>query len=377
MADGKKIQHGRLTRDQLDVGPLSTKDITVPFSLPASPAPGTEYFLELSFTTQDATPWAESGFEVARQQLAVDAGSPAVTPVPLAGVPVLKYEESDEAVTVTGKGYPGRFSVTVDKASGTITSYKAGGTRLITSGPVPNFWRAPTDNDHGNGQHTRNQTWRDAGTNRKVTGVTVRALGDRAVEIKVSGTLPTTTESTYTTTYTVFGNGEIKVDNTLHPGAASLPYIPEVGNLLLLTAASTACTTTAAAPRRTTGTATTAPTWASTPATSPTSGPATSAPRRTATRPTSAGPPSPTATAWACWSPATADRGQRLVLHPGGPVDGPPPRLPPHPARRRSSCASTTARWESAATTAGAPTPTTSTSSSPTATTPTRTGCAR
>lgn len=234
VADGKKIQDGRLTRDQLDVGPLSTKDITVPFSLPASPAPGTEYFLELSFTTKDATPWAESGFEVARQQLSVDADSPAVTPVPLADVPVLKYVESDEAVTVTGKDYPGRFSVTVDKASGTITSYKAGGTRLISSGPVPNFWRAPTDNDHGNGQHTRNQTWRDAGTNRKVTGVTVRALGDRAVEIKVSGTLPTTTESTYTTTYTVFGNAEIKVDNTLHPGAASLPYIPEVGNLLLL-----------------------------------------------------------------------------------------------------------------------------------------------
>ncbi|WP_371578684.1 glycoside hydrolase family 2 TIM barrel-domain containing protein [Streptomyces sp. NBC_01314] len=235
VADGKKIQQGRLTRDQLDVGPLSTKDITVPFSLPASPAPGTEYFLELSFTTQDAAPWAESGFEVARQQLSVDAGSPAVTPVPLADVPVLKYEESDEAVTITGKGYPGRFSVTIDRASGTITSYKAGGTRLITSGPVPNFWRAPTDNDHGNGQHTRNQTWRDAGTNRKVTAVTVRPLGgDRAVEIKVTGTLPTTTESTYTTTYTVFGNGEIKVDNTLHPGAASLPYIPEVGNLLLL-----------------------------------------------------------------------------------------------------------------------------------------------
>lgn len=67
-----------------------------------------------------------------------------------------------------------------------------------------------------------------------MTDVSVRALRDRAVEIKVSGTLPTTTESTYTTTYTVFGNGEIKVDNTLHPGASSLPYIPEVGTILFL-----------------------------------------------------------------------------------------------------------------------------------------------
>ncbi|MFF4031488.1 glycoside hydrolase family 2 TIM barrel-domain containing protein [Streptomyces sviceus] len=229
-ADGKVVQRGRLTRDQLNLAPLSSKTVTVPYKLPSAPAPGTEYFLQLSFTTRESTPWARAGFEVAKQQLAVDAKSPTVTPVPLAKVPALTYRDASDQVTVTGKD----FSVTVDKGSGTITSYQAFGTRLITSGPVPNFWRAPTDNDHGNGQHTRNQTWRDAGANRKVTDVSVRALRDRAVEIKVRGTLPTTTESTYGTTYTVFGNGEIKVDNTLHPGASSLPYIPEVGTLLFL-----------------------------------------------------------------------------------------------------------------------------------------------
>ncbi|MDH6588246.1 beta-galactosidase [Streptomyces sp. SAI-133] len=229
-ADGKVVQRGRLTRDQMNLAPLSSKTVTVPYRLPSAPAPGTEYFLQLSFITRESTPWAKAGFEVAKQQLAVDADSPAVTPVPLAKVPALTYQDASGQVTVTGKD----FAVTVDKASGTITSYRAHGTRLLTSGPVPNFWRAPTDNDHGNGQHTRNQTWRDAGANRKVTGVSVRALGDRAVEIKVSGTLPTTTESAYGTTYTVFGNGEIKVDNTLHPGASSLPYIPEVGTILFL-----------------------------------------------------------------------------------------------------------------------------------------------
>ncbi|CAM5458965.1 glycoside hydrolase family 2 TIM barrel-domain containing protein [Streptomyces griseorubiginosus] len=229
-ADGDVVQRGKLTREQLDVAPLSSKDITVPYQLPSAPAPGTEYFLRLSFTTRESTPWARSGFEVAAQQLAVDAGSPAVTPVPLAKVPVLTYKDTSAQVAVSGKD----FSVVVDKGSGTITSYRARGTRLLTSGPVPNFWRAPTDNDHGNGQHVRNQTWRDAGAHRTVTGVGVRAVGERAVEIKVSGTLPTTTESTYTTTYTVFGNGEIKVDNTLHSGASSLPYIPEVGTILFL-----------------------------------------------------------------------------------------------------------------------------------------------
>ncbi|MFF9095842.1 glycoside hydrolase family 2 TIM barrel-domain containing protein [Streptomyces sp. NPDC014802] len=230
VADGKVVQKGRLTRDQLDLAPLAHKDITVPFTLPARPAPGTEYFLQLSFTIKEATPWAKAGFEVARQQIPLDAGSPAVTPAPLASVPALRHTETATAVTVTGAD----LTVAVDKRTGLITTYEAAGLRLLTSGPVPNYWRAPTDNDRGNGQHTRNQTWRDAGARRTVTGVTVRPLRDRAVEIEVAGTLPTTTASAYTTTYTVFGNGEIRVDHTLRPGAANLPYIPEVGTMLFL-----------------------------------------------------------------------------------------------------------------------------------------------
>ncbi|MEU1513493.1 glycoside hydrolase family 2 TIM barrel-domain containing protein [Streptomyces sp. NPDC005811] len=232
LADGRTVQRGRLSRDRLRLPPLSAKDITVPFAPPRDPAPGTEYFLNLSFTTRETTPWAAAGFEVARQQIPVDAGGPAVTPVPLAHVPALTHEDGATSVTVTGEA----FSVTVDKRTGVITSYRAGGSSLIVSGPAPNFWRAPTDNDRGNGQHTRNQTWRDAGARRRVTGTAVRALRDRAVEIRVTGSLPTTTESAYTTTYTVFGNGEIKVDHTLHPGAAGLPYLPEVGTLLFLPA---------------------------------------------------------------------------------------------------------------------------------------------
>ncbi|MHB9756846.1 glycoside hydrolase family 2 TIM barrel-domain containing protein [Streptomyces sp. BYX5S] len=231
--DGEVIQKGSLSRAQLDVPPLSRKDITVPLKLPGTPAPGTEYFLHLSFRLKDDTVWADAGFEVARAQLPLDAGSPKVTPVPLKNVLALRHENGDATVSVTGDG----FTLAVDKATGVITSYEAGGVRLVEAGPVPNFWRAPTDNDHGNGQHTRNQTWRDAGARRKVTGVDVADLDGRAVRIEVKGTLPTTTESTYTTTYTVFGNGAVKVDHTLHPGAATLPYLPEVGTILRLPAA--------------------------------------------------------------------------------------------------------------------------------------------
>ncbi|NED92505.1 beta-galactosidase, partial [Streptomyces sp. SID11233] len=163
-----------------------------------------------SFTTKERTPWADEGYEVARVQLPLDAGSPEVKPVPLAAVPKLSYEDGAERITVRGdKG----LKAVIDKSTGLLTTFEAGGTALLLSGAVPNFWRAPTDNDRGNGQHTRNQTWRDAGARRTVEKVTARPLGDgRAVTVTVEGTLPTSTKSAYSTVYTVFGNGEIKVD---------------------------------------------------------------------------------------------------------------------------------------------------------------------
>ncbi|WP_344867634.1 glycoside hydrolase family 2 TIM barrel-domain containing protein [Amycolatopsis ultiminotia] len=225
-ADGEVVQRGRLTPAQLDVPPRSSRAITVPLRRPADPAG--EYFLRLSFTTKAATAWAERGFEVAKQQLPVDFGSPAVRPVPLAQVPPPTVHETDQAVEITGSD----FGLSIAKDTGLITSYRAGGVSLVTSGPVPNFWRAPTDNDVGNGQSSRNATWRYAGADRQVTKVSVTA--GEAVVVTVSGTLPTTVVSTYTTTYTVFGNAEINLDHVVHPGAPDLPYLPEVGTILLL-----------------------------------------------------------------------------------------------------------------------------------------------
>nr|WBO81655.1 DUF4981 domain-containing protein [Streptomyces sp. SBE_14.2] len=229
LADGEPVRQGAIGRAESDVPPLSSRRIPLPADRPADD-PTREYFLQLSFTTRQSTKWAEAGFEVARCQLPLSASVPAPVPIRLGTVPALAHVDGERAVTVTGRD----FSVSVDKTRGVLDSYEAAGARLIDSGPVPNFWRAPTDNDKGNRQHIRNETWRDAGTRRQVTGVRVRSLDDRAVEITVTGTLPTTVRSTYTTVYTVFGNGEIKVENTLHPGAASLPYIPEVGTVLFL-----------------------------------------------------------------------------------------------------------------------------------------------
>ncbi|GGK75760.1 glycoside hydrolase family 2 TIM barrel-domain containing protein [Mangrovihabitans endophyticus] len=230
VSDGAVVQRGRLTRRQMDVPPRSSRTIAVPLRRPSRTAPGQEFFLRLSFTTRTRTPWAAPGFEVAREQLPVDLGSPSVTAAPARGAPPVTVHETAEAITVTGRD----FTVVVSPTTGLLTSYVVRGTRLVTSGPAPNFWRAPTDNDRGNGQPSRNGTWRYAGADRTVTGITVDAGSATAAVIRVDGTLPTTVPSSYSTTYTIFGNAEIKVDTTMHPGSPTLPYIPEVGTLLFL-----------------------------------------------------------------------------------------------------------------------------------------------
>ena len=232
-ADGEPVRHGALTAAQMDVAPRSSRKITIPVGRPPRNA---EYLLTVTFHTRARTPWAPGGFEVAASQLPADFGGSARTPTPLERVPAVEVTDSGGTITVTGRG----FTVAIARSTGVITRYRAHDTDLVTSGPAPNFWRAPTDNDHGTGQQENNATWRWAGTRRTVTGVTVRRRSaggaDRAAVITVTGTLPTSVPSKYTTTYTVFGNAEIKVDNTLHPGAPTLPYIPEVGTILTLPA---------------------------------------------------------------------------------------------------------------------------------------------
>ena len=63
----------------------------------------------------------------------------------LANMPAVKLQQSADAITVTGSD----FAVTIGKASGAIESFKFRDRQLIAAPLIPNFWRAPIDNDKG------------------------------------------------------------------------------------------------------------------------------------------------------------------------------------------------------------------------------------
>ncbi|MBT2384984.1 glycoside hydrolase family 2 TIM barrel-domain containing protein [Streptomyces sp. ISL-11] len=224
--DGERIRHGTLPAPRTEPGETTT--VNLPLEPPEKPEPGAEYWLNISLALRAATRWAESGHVVAAGQLALPWRAAAPTPPARAVRPALDVSRTPHGVTVTGPG----LHVVLDRATGTLTTYRHHGRTLLTAGPVPNFWRAPTDNDIGRATQVTQMTWRDAGARRTVTGLEISQVDPSEVVLTVTATLPTAPAvSRWTTVFTVRGDAGIHVRHVLAPGAG-LPDLPVVGALL-------------------------------------------------------------------------------------------------------------------------------------------------
>lgn len=223
--DGVVIQRGNLSRLRTAAG--QSEEITLPLRRPA-PKPGAEYFLKVTFALGADSPWAKRGHVVAWDQFAMPYGGGAI----LAGLSSMatahSVEETADAVTLRGP----RFLVRVGKQSGALEAYEVGGRPLIAGPLVPNFWRAPLDNDRGNQMAKRLGVWRTAAAERKVTNVLVERLGAGSTRVTIEATLPPEGSKTRTS-FNVYGNGLIKVESALTP-AAGAPELPRVGMQMLI-----------------------------------------------------------------------------------------------------------------------------------------------
>jgi beta-galactosidase len=228
LEDGEEVLGGNLV--DLEVPPGARRAVTLPLAA-VTPNPGSEYHLELSFRQRVDQGLLTRGHEVAWEQVAWP-GAPIVSDVPDVpdlDVPDLVLSETGEEVVVTGR----RFELRLDRASGRIASWVFDGRELLLSGPEPNFWRPPNDNDFGGGWQTRLGVWKGAGPGFRPDAVEVERLGASEVLIRVSGTVPAGA-SGYATTYRILGNGDITVENAFTPGEPDLPRMPRFGMAMVL-----------------------------------------------------------------------------------------------------------------------------------------------
>jgi beta-galactosidase len=220
--DGKTIQKGTLPKLSLAAG--DSRQINVPFEKPNF-KPGAEYFLKISFALADDTSWAEKGHVVAWEQFEVPFDTPQAPSIDITAVPSLKLQDMDKALKVTGKN----FELLIGKSSGAIESLKFDGKELIAKPLVPNFWRAPIDNDNGNEMPRRLGIWRRAGQDRKLSMTTAEQISPKIVRITAEAALGVGDNWKYKSTYTVFGSGDIIVVGSIEPGAEISQNLPRIG----------------------------------------------------------------------------------------------------------------------------------------------------
>jgi len=228
-ANGRSVASGGLP--ELDIAPGQQREFTIP--LPAiTPEPGTEYFLNLSFTTKEETPWAPKGHEMAWEQWKLPIQSP---PAPQPPSPrALGMETWGRLTYFTGTD----FALVFDRLLGEIQSYSLRGTRVLERGPRLDFWRAMTDNDLGAWKSVGNAArkapesditvWRHAGPSWSVKDVQVKRLDAGRAQVTVSGAVPAA-GATCTLTYTIRGDGEVAVEADYQPGSAPTAMMPRFG----------------------------------------------------------------------------------------------------------------------------------------------------
>ena len=231
VADGQVVQQGRL--DGLTLAPREKKMLTVPVQF-ATPAPGVEYFLEVSFKLKDRTPWADAGHEIAWEQFQLPWSAPAPA-VSRDTVPPLKVEQGPDQILVSGRN----FSAAIAKRTGLLVSLKSGETELLDAPLGPHYWRAPVDNDRGSKMAGTEPSkgfwqpggiglWRKAHETWEARSVEVRPNGANTVVITVDGWIKAF-ECAQQIVWTVMGNGAVEVSTTWLPGEKSLPEMPRFG----------------------------------------------------------------------------------------------------------------------------------------------------
>ncbi|NVJ98214.1 MAG: DUF4981 domain-containing protein [Alphaproteobacteria bacterium] len=222
-ADGELVREGHQAMPS--AAPSETTEFSVDFgALPE--ASDREYFLTLSARTRAPENLLPADHEVAFGQFEIPVQRAAAKSSGKAGS--FKVGRAGNVLTIAGDRATYRF----DTAVGWLVSYEVDGRELLKSPLVPNFWRAPTDNDLGNEMHKWAAVWQTAASKLKLVSfdVTERETPTVTAAYAFNGI-----EGSLTLTYSMDADGALEVANALVlPENANLPKLPRYGMQLVI-----------------------------------------------------------------------------------------------------------------------------------------------
>ena len=228
--NGEEIARGEV---ETDVPPLSSAVYPLPFEKQTDPG---EYTVTVSFLLREDRAWAPAGYETAFGQGLWNVAEKQCGCRGQDGE--LFCMSSPWNITVRGD----HFSVQFSRLTGALTSYRFGDTEYLKAPLLPNFWRAPTNNDNGNRMPQRYGQWKiasqycyDPGTAKKNAAVRPEREADGSVTFTMTYDLPTTPAAFCTVNYRISPCGEVNVRMDYDP-VTELGDMPEFGMITKLDA---------------------------------------------------------------------------------------------------------------------------------------------
>lgn len=239
LRDGKVVESGVMS---VDVPPLSTRQLTVPFKTSIDKDASAEYYINFRFLTRQAEGMIPNYWEVAYEQLALNTPVYTCAAQPMDGV--LNCEETADSIVVTGAN---GLRVVFSKQTGALSRYMFKQFDYIKSPMMPDFYRVPNDNDQWDAE---NNIWLNtAGKIKTVsTQVNKKANGKKKqcgrIDITVSYKLVAGNDPQNTiffeSVYTILPNGKVDVLNRFTPeyyNGESNMSIPRIGQVVQINGA--------------------------------------------------------------------------------------------------------------------------------------------
>ncbi len=158
-------------------------------------------------------------FEVAKTQFLVKEKSKKVIYIKDEGV--ISKLENDAFIELISNESQLRF----DKKTGLLSSFKRQNKEYLAAPILPSFWRAPNDNDFGNGMSERCAIWRTANQNMVLESF---EFDEEKNQVNTVLHLPKA-ESKIELTYYFVQNGKLRIDAHFTPMREDLPELPRLG----------------------------------------------------------------------------------------------------------------------------------------------------
>ena len=196
---------------------------SVEVTLPLPQMEEGEYLLNLYARQHAEHPLIPAGHDVAMEQIALTGAYRYATEIPEGEIEI---EKADNWLAA----FVGDTGVLFNTSNGRLERFVSGGRNLMVQLPEPWFWRAPTDNDWGEGLQRTANVWR---TNRgRIIDSSVEEFADRVVVRSVREIVDA--PSLFTTVYTFQADGSLRVEVSWERKGEFVPELPRLGMRLIM-----------------------------------------------------------------------------------------------------------------------------------------------